>query len=302
MKDILIFSKSVGQNSRQDPSAIPYDVEEGITAFSATQNVDVDDAGLTHSRKRERFVLGGHWTDLFCRGDIFLGVKDGILFRILEDETEVFLRSGFSDRVSFTEVNGEIYYTCGDMKGIVGPGGHRDWVQNKYVGRKTDVVFSPPFAARHVEYHAGRMWLANENFICFSEPFGWSFFDLGNCGFLVDSDVKMIKSVVSGLFISTATTVYFFSGDIPTEDAKIRPVLSRPAKEWSVSQNLIPAKFLGIESAMDYAVWLMDDDVVAGGPDGSIISLAYDRVVFPETSDVGATALSGNNIIFTMGV
>jgi hypothetical protein len=266
--------------------------------------VDVDDTGMAKRRKGLTELDDAPWHSVFCDGWDCVGVRDGALCAILDVEPfqYVVLREGLSEeRVGFAQVNKDIYYTCGDMKGRISNNEHRAWAWTEYVGPKTDRVFSPPPPAKHIAFHNARIWLAIDNYLVASEPLGWSWFDLHGQGRLLDSDIRMLKPVKGGMYISTETKTYFMTQG-GTQEELLVTAAEYPALSWSAANELVDGFEIGIEEPGPFAVWVSPRGACVGSPSGIVINQTRNQVVFPETDPVGASVLRGYNLIFTMGV
>lgn len=294
-----IFRESTGLNTVIDPLRLPYDPETGIMSLAAATNVVVDDSGMIKRRKGYTRVQEGSWHSLFYDGSDCVGVKDGDLCVIAEDMSYTSIRSGFSSRVSYAQVNDSIYYTSPDLFGIVKDGIHISWEAQEYVGPDTDREFAPPFPANHIAFHLSRIWLALSNFVVASEPFGWSWFDLHRSTILLDSYVRMIKPVKDGLYISTDKKTYFLSGSQP-EEFSLRMVADYPAIEFSAAQQYVEALEIGMDDPGLCALWASEKGVCLGTPSGTAINLTRDRVVYPDEGTRGAGLLVDYNFIHTI--
>ena len=72
-------------------------------------------------------------------------------------------------------------------------------------------------------------------------------------------------------------------------------------KEWSLLPHLVPASKLGLGFSGDVALWVGQDGVYAGMPDGNVKNLTEENVEFPETVPFGASVLFKDQFIFCLG-
>ncbi len=295
-----IFRGTIGLNTVLTPQRIPYDSESGVMALSAAVNVVVDDSGRITSRDGYAEVDDQPWHSLFCDGGECVGVRDGDLCVIAEDLSHAVIRSGLNSRVSYAQVNTDIYYTSPDGFGIVRDGQHVDWVAGAYVGPETDKSLVGPFAANHIAFHAGRMWLALDNFIAFSEPFAWSWFDLHGGTIPLSSRVTMMKPVLGGMYISTDRRTFFLSGSNP-EEFTLSMVADYPAIEWSVATEYVDGMEVGLEEPGFCAFWASTKGACLGTARGTVINLTRDKIIYPEAGMSGAGLIRGYNFIHTIG-
>lgn len=291
-----IFRGSAGLNTVIDPLRLPYDPESGVMPLSVAVNVVVDETGQIKRRKGYTRVQEGSWHSLFYDGTDCVGVKDGDLCVIAEDLSYTSIRSGFSSVVSYAQVNDAIYYTSPDLFGIVKDGIHRDWEAQDYIGPETDREFSGPFPANHIAFYLGRIWLATDFFVVFSEPFGWSWFDLHGSILPMDSRIRMLQPVSDGIYISTDMKTYFLSGSTPDE-FQLSVAASFPAIEHSAATRFVNADDIGFDSPAQCALWASHKGACLGMPGGSVFNLTGDKVVYPKEGNRGAGLVFNDNFI-----
>lgn len=296
-----IFVGSTGLNNAVHPLRIEHDKQAGIMDLAAAVNVIIDETGMIQRRRGYELANSGEWHSLFCDGADCLGVRGEALCLIASDLSVTELRSGMEHRVDYAQVNQEIYYTSPSGFGIVSEGLHLDWEAQPYVGPDTNRSFVGPFAAEHIAFYAGRIWLSLDNFMAFSEPFGWSWFDLNKGTIPMDSKVRMMKPVDDGMFVSTNQKTYFLSGKAP-EDFSATIVDNVPVLEYSEATQTLDGLDLGFDSPGAVAFWQTKDGPTLGTSSGAIMKLAKEKVIYPETAPVGASLVSRYNLVHTLGV
>lgn len=304
---VPLFRGTSGLNTVVDPVRLPYDRDTGISALAVAVNVVLDDTGRPSRRDGHGLVfddLPAH--SLFCDGGDCLFVAEDTLCQLLPDYTRVVLRTGLRDgaRVDYAQVNADIYYTNTSQFGIVRSGGlHETWAGKPYVGPATNRVFSGPIPGEHIAFHAARVWLSTGQHAVYSEPFGWSWFDLTRNFVSLDSRVRMMKPVRDGMFMSSEKAIYFLKGRDPKEFELLK-VATYPALEWSVAIDLIEGLEIGLQIPGGLgglcALWGSPAGICLGMPDGSMINMTRDKVVLPENLSAGASLLRGYNLITTM--
>jgi hypothetical protein len=296
-----IFKGSSGLNTVQHPLRLPYDREVGVMGLSAAVNVVVDDTGMVTRRGGYESVDTGSWHSLFCDGGDCVGVKDGELVLIGPDLNTTLLRTDIQHPLAYAQVNDAIYYTSRSAYGIVRAGAHIDWVAGAYVGPDTNRDITGPFPAEHIAFHAGRMWLAVDGFLAFSEPFAFSWFDLHQGTIPMESRVRMLAPVADGMFISTETATYFLAGTNPGEFF-LRKATDYPAIERTLAVDRVEAMDVGLDSPGLCRVWASTAGVCLGTPGGAVINLTKAAINYPETAQFGAGFLSDYNYVHTTGV
>lgn len=296
-----IFKGSSGLNTTQHPLRAPFDSEKGVMGLSAAVNVVVDDSGMITRREGYVEVDDGSWHSLFCAGEPCLGVRGTDLCLLDADLNYTVLRSGMTNKVSYVKVNRDVYYTSKAGFGIVREGLHVDWEAQPYVGPDTNRDFVGPFNAEHIAFFMGRIWLSSEDFLVASEPFAWSWFDLHGCGIPLDSRIRMLAPLKTGMFVSTSNKIYFLKGK-SFDDLSLEEVYEYPAIEGTVSIGTVEAIRLGFQEPGGCIIFATSKGVCLGHPFGFVVNLTEENIVYPETAQFGAGLLSNYNYVHTTGV
>ena len=297
-----IFRGASGLNTVVDPVRLPFDPETLISALGEAVNVVVDTTGRVSRRDGYANLFPGASHSLFCDGGDCLFVEGDSLYRLLPDYSRQLVKDGLivGNLVDYTQVNNDIYYTSKTDVGMVRQGGiHEDWTARPYVGVDTNRRYAGPQPASHIAFFAGRIFLSIGNSIIYSEPFGWSYFDLSRCFFSLDSTVRMMKPVADGIYLSSDTQTYFLKGTEPKEWLLIE-VAGYPALEWSAAIDLVDGLEVGIQEQGLCALWSSPMGACLGTPAGNVYNLTRDKVIYPEGT-AGAGLLRGYHFIQTIG-
>ena len=129
-KPVRILSGGTGLNTVVDPIRLPFDRETGISDLAVAVNVTVDETGFISRRDGFLKVRDEDSHSLFCDGGDCLFISGDTLYRLLPDYSVETVRTGLSqgNRMAYTQVNDDIYYSNGVESGIVRLGGvHEDW-------------------------------------------------------------------------------------------------------------------------------------------------------------------------------
>ena len=298
-----IFKVLAGLNNKVHPMRSVWNPEDPICDVIASQNVLFDDTGAAILRGGLASLDARPWRSGFSCRDGILAVTGSDLHLI--DPTDGFasrvLCTGIGDHLDYAKVNDAVYFVSEEKQGRVVDGVFYPWNSMMEYGRDTNRTFSGVIPSRHIGFHLGRIWLSADEFIIFSEPLGFGLFDLANSFMATDAPVTMIRPMSNGgAFVSTTKKIYFLAGSTPSEFELIEKKAA-PAIEWSVSHEDVPARDLGLDSDAKVALWVGVDGIYAGFPDGSLINLTSDRVVFPEVPVFGAGAAFDGHFIFCLG-
>jgi len=301
---ITLFTGTSGLNTVEDPVRIAFDPEVGVTDLSIAVNIDIDDTGRISRRKGLRELKNGEFHSVFCdRGDCFTieeRTSDAALKQIATDYSLTGLRSGLTKdkRMSFAQVGKATYYSNGIENGVIEDSISIPWPVQSHVGAETSRSFSSAPVGTHLTHFAGRMWIIDGPMLWYSEPFAYGKFDLSRNFFWFGSDLRMVKSVSTGLFVSDSTAIYFLQGTNPKEMHQDE-IFSSPAHEWSDAIGLVDGNDLGIPEFGLCAIWSSDKGLCLGVKDGSVHNLTVDKLIYPSGTK-GASLINGSKIINTV--
>lgn len=282
MKDITIFTGSKGINTKIDPNRI-HNAKSGISDFAVGADVDVSETGRTSRRKGYTKQASGSFHSLFCDGGECLIVTGTDLCILNPDYSyEVIGTVTAGARVSACQATGKIYYCNGYEKGIVKDSVVLPWVKGTYVGPATTRTLAEPPIGTLVEYYRTRMYIAQGRTLWFSEPLNFGAFDLVRGFFLFNTNIRMVRAVKEGIYVSTEKNVYFLAGKIPSEMQRLL-VAAYPAMQYSET------KFRGVlsmqksgptiyDSGEESLMWMSKEGVCYGGNDGSFFNLTEKKV------------------------
>ena len=297
-KPITIFRTANGLNTKADPARI-YSDANGVQDLSVAVNVDVTDTGRLSRRKGYTRQRAGAFHSLFCDGGEALVVSGTSLCILNADFTTTAVGTVTANaKLSCSKINDDIYFCNGHECGIVRNGEAIAWEKGEYIGPITHRVFDDPPVGSHVEGYNGRVYVAQAGSLWFSEPFNLGCFNFEDNLWWFSSDIKMVRAVEDGLFVSTSNDVYFLSG-LDTEQPLQTKVCNYPAIEHSESWaegriNISQDGDINIVQGggKRFLMWLSDYGVCFGGPGGQFVNVTWDRIgEFPN-------GLTGSSLIF----
>lgn len=294
---ITIFRKTNGLNTLIDP--VDLDISKGIQELAVANNVDISDKGRLSRRKGYTEVLSGSYHSLFCDGGEAIVVSGTNLCLLNNDYTTTTIAQVTQGaKLSCCKINDDIYYCNGHECGIVRNGSVVDWNKGDYVGPTSYRVLDNPPIGTHVESFNGRVYISQGGSLWFSEPFAFGAFNLEDNLWWFPSNIKMVRAVEDGLYISTSNEVFFLSG-IDTDAPIQTKVCDYPAIEYSESWAegrliIFPEGGISISQGggKRFLMWLSNFGICFGGPGGQFTNLTWDKIgEFPN-------GLTGSSIIF----
>jgi len=293
-----IFRSTNGLNTKLDPARI-YSSSKGVQDLAVAGDVDISDTGRLSRRKGYTKQVTGAFHSLFCDGGDCLVVSGTSLCLLNPDYTTTDLATVTAGaRMSYAQVNDDIYYCNGHEKGIVRNGDVVAWEKGDYVGPDTDRVLDDPPVGTHVEGFNGRVYVAQGGALWFSEPYAFGAFNFEDNLFWFPSNIRMVRAVADGLYVSTSNDVYFLSG-LDTDQPLQTKVANYPAIEYSESWFTGQAASYpdgGVSIAQGAGpralMWLSDNGVCFGGPGGQFKNLTWEKIgTFPD-------GLTGSSLVY----
>lgn len=296
MQPITVFTGTTGLNIVDDPVRIGQQ-KGGVTDLQVAINMSVDKTGRPESRFGTLSLQTGAYHSLFCDGGDCFVVSGSTLYQVAADGTLSEVRAGLTPaRMDYAQVGARTYYTNGFELGIIHKGAHESWEEGVYVGPTTHRHFSGPAAGNHLTEFFGRMIIARDKVMYWSEPYNFGLFDAAGSFVQFHSKILMVKSVDTGLFISTQNNTYFLMGTDPGKWVPKR-VAGYPAVEWTCAIDYIYTADLGMDMSGRCAVWASREGAILGLPDGNIKNLNKNKIIYPEASKTGFGGVFGYNFI-----
>ena len=136
-----------------------------------------------------------------------------------------------------------------------------------------------------------------------SEQHRFDLFDLGGSEYhgsyvQFHTDIRMIKSVATGLFVSTSKNVYFLNGNNPATFNSVK-VTNFPAIEYSDSLEYIDGGEIGFDPGL-CVLWASPVGAILGLPAGLIVNLTKEKIIYPKNVTQGFGCLVGYEFLHGM--
>jgi len=286
------LSKFSGLNNRVAGTRIDYDPNNGVSCLSEAVNIDIDESRRISRRRgmtatalttpcHSLFYKNG--VGLVVSNDTLYGVDRGFNLTTIRDELEL------NAKMYYCYVNGQVYYSNNFQNGFVEDNINYDWIARPYVGIDTYKAFSSPPLCTLIEYHSSRLYIVVGNkTIVYSEPFAFSWFNLASNYLMFSSEITMIASVGTGIYISDATGVYFYFGKSP-KSFEIQKVSSSPAIAGTMVKT--QGKFINRGVDGEVPVWTATDGIYVGEVNGTVTNLTKDFLMLPSGSGIEGCAV-----------
>lgn len=310
MRRRMIFNSTTGLNNKVDPVRLQND--KGLTELASAMNVDIDQTGRLSRRLGYSLVTSGKVHSFFDCGTTCLCVDDGYL-KSFTGAALLSISQVGSSPMGYAKVfmgdKDVVYMGNGSraLKHNVGSYSVSNWeftqTQNvnpknserpsEYVGPETSRFFQSVPVPSVVEVYNGRMYAANGENVWVSEPFAYDMFDLARGYLPFKSRVKMIKSVMTGLYVGDEDSIYFLHGSGPKDftvtEVHRSPVI--PGTDTSVDAGIFDLYGKAVLMATKEGVCL-------GGMDGYFKNLSEKKIRMPDASS-GSAIIINNRVVFS---
>jgi hypothetical protein len=281
-----LLTKTKGLRTVVDNAEIDY-VPSGLKYLSEAVNVQISDGGKVVRRRGYILKASGNYQSSFNYMNISLVVSGDSLYRLNPDYSTTLIKSGLTSGAlyDYAGVNEEIYYVNGHEIGIVDRDAQwKSWSFSQYVGPVKNKVFGQPPAGHLLTYLAGRMFVAVDNAVYYSEPFFHAAFDYARNFLLFPSRIRLLKAIPDGLIVGTEQEIFFISGRTPAEFTMDR-VADYPALINLSSNNMIDGQYLlnGKAFSGPCAIVPTTKGICIGGKSegGYFINISMDKVDYP---------------------
>jgi hypothetical protein len=202
---------------------------------------------------------------------------------------ELTLHSGLSHpgiaqaNIYLTPANGDKFYLAGiattSAPNLLISGGYYT------IALRTQYLSSPP-SGHLVRYYRGRLWIAQENILWFTDALGYHLVDAKRGFFLLPASIDVLEPVVDGFFIAADKT-YFLSGAQPDE-----MVLSEVASFGAIRGTSVRVDGSHVKTEQGpmqgpVVLWTSPKGICAGASQGIFINLTESKVAL-DAAQVGA--------------
>ena len=201
-----------GKNNVADPARIL--PSEGTSFLTECRDADIDDELMVHRRAGfgAPCVSGSGIHSLWSNGNICLFVQGPDLKRLNPDYTTTTVLPGVGPaRMVYVEVAGTVYLTNGTVIGYVREGAFTT------ITDPGQTYKTPMIPGHLIEYFNGRLYVARDNEIWFSDPMALIRTDKRRNFKQLPSRVTLLSAVDDGIYVSDLERTYFMGGGEPGE-------------------------------------------------------------------------------------
>ena len=309
MKPINFITAVSGLNNKLDPVRIRYNPEIGVSDLVNAVNITIDNTGRPVTRKGSVLLESGTFHSVWAKDNNCFVIYDSnspsgaLIYKLGTDLSLSFVNYELTEGkpMAFCDVNGDTYYSNGVENGVIvnGISWAEPWPTCTYDKTFVKDSFSNAPIGQFIEFYKGRIIIAQDSILWFSEPNSVSMFDLEKNFWQLDSTIQMIKPVESGLFVSDKRYTWFLQGTSPNDFKQIK-VASYPAHYGSVATDYTEIDDLDLGEVGEAAVWSSKKGLCLGLPSGRMKNITKERLEYPQTFAKGACLVKDYHVINTI--
>lgn len=281
---IINIDKFRGIDNFTDPLCLP-------PGFLITaQDVDIDDTMAIRTRYGITEVYSGDSIhSLWSEGEYCFFMDGTVLFRLYQDYSATPLYDlGVTNRVVFVNtMNSQVWATNNDKLFFIS----ENTVNFPNVPNMNFKDLLP--CGHDIEYYRGRLYVARDNVVYFSDPYAYGIMDNRYNYMQFDSKITMMRATNNGMYISTEKCVYFAKGEQP-HDFGLHPVTDDPAIEGSGVKYLTGG--LARDKIGAIVLWLGKSGFYMGLPDGTVTNITHGYFVNDDILSVASATVAERGV------
>ena len=140
---------------------------------------------------------------------------------------------------------------------------------------ETQFLSAPP-VGQFIDYYNGRVYVAQDNYLFYSEPYNYGAFDMGNNYVEYPEKIRFMKALNNGIYVGS-DQVYFLRGDDPTKISQRAAYTCYPIYDTAI---VVESTLFNFENIFGQAVFFWSDQgAMIGTEDGFVIPLSNRRYV-----------------------
>jgi hypothetical protein len=230
-------------------------------------NVELDNTLKLSSRKGKTVLLtGSDIHSLWSDGKNCFYANGATLYRLEDDfvsSTIIYQDPSYSswNRISFAKANDRTYYTNNQRCGyIIG--------NTRYDYMAIDKKFKLPLPCGSlIEFFLNCLYTAWDNILYISDPL-CDYFDIRVGYKQFESDIKMIRAVDNGIYMSDSNRVWFLRGK-GSDEFTLHEADPDPA--ISFTDVAVSAESIGVKASGTVAIWTSTTGICIGDSNGNVI-------------------------------
>ena len=199
--------------------------------------------------------------------------------------------------VYISTVNGEVLYLALVLPNGTTSGYYGGTTQEFNLPLRT-MHLDPPPAGQNLQYYNGRIYIANDNVLWWTEPSGYEHINLAHNSIILDSRITLLAPVDDGIWIGTEREIDFIPGKDPQEFRRIQRSQYGAIEGTQTKLDDIGEK----GDKINGWIWAARDGICLGMPQGAIKNISQARYVYTETKKGAALAREGDFNQYIVGL
>ncbi len=252
-----------------------------LEELAEARNVDIDNEGRVSRRDgyTKKYTPSDKTHSMWSNDRMCLFVEGSTLMRLNTDYTATQLRVNVTTLpMEYVDVNEDVYYSNASVNGYIDSLGVNNLHSNPSVEYK-----EIPKPGQHIEYYNGRIYIARNHTLWFTDVFAFSRVDARYNAIEFKDEITMLKAVDDGLYISIGdindrSSVIFLAGASP-QDFVQRVVADYGAIEGTATKP--NEAFIGDGANGQVVLWASRKGVCLGGNGGSFKNLTAGKYEVP---------------------
>ncbi len=273
-----------GKNNVADPARL---LPSGGSSFLAEcRDADIDDQLMAHRRNgfAEPAYSGAAVHSLWSNGQICLFIQGPDLKKLNPDYTATTVLSGAGPaRMVYVDVTGTVYLTNGTLIGFIKDGAFN------LLPDPQQIYKSPMIPGHLIEYFNGRLYIARDNEIWFSDPMALMRTDMRRNFKQLPSRVTLLSAVEDGIYVSDLQRTYFMGGGDPGEMA-LMDKADYPAIPYT-AHKIDAARIGGLGLSGEGVLWASRMGICLGANGGQFQNLTEEHFRISGEPSSGAAIL-----------
>lgn len=196
-----------------------------------------------------------------------------------------------SINIYMTTTNGEVLYRVGSITN----GTTTTTISSLTGGRPLETFnLYPAPKGSIVRWFSGRMYIAQDNILWWSEPYQYDHFDFTKNYYYFDEEITAVCPMPGGIWVSS-DKIYYISGKDPHEGRLTEKGLARVVRGSDVKFS---GAYIFIENTPLGYKWLVTTDlgIFVLFNDGVILNISEQNVSFPKAHDAAAGFIQEDGI------
>jgi hypothetical protein len=278
MSPVCRWNHCLGLGQSPAPNGCIMDPASGRYQLAEAVNVDVIEGRLRRRPGFSRLLDQGFHSLFSDGGNLYGGLADTLCLIPAQGDARV-LRAGLTAGadLAFVAVGDTVYFANGFETGVIRDGTAGPWSAPAYPGPDRLGRYVPPPAGHRLAHQAGRIWIAREELVLFTEGAGLLDWLDSLAGFLPPAcgRIRMLRAVAGGLLIGDEAGVTFAAGHDPATMTFVRVCSTAPIP--GSDAPLVPGRHEAVAGCdLDglSAIWAGRDGIYCGRGNGRVKRLA----------------------------